>query len=204
MTAAAILCVFARVPRLGAVKRRLARTLGDAQALDAHCRLVVDTLGRLSRVPGFVTELWIDGEPDARCRAWSSRFGLPLRRQQGADLGERMSHALTDALGRAPRALLVGTDCPPIDAAYVSGALAALDDHAVVLGPAVDGGYGLVGLREPVPALFAGIAWGTPSVLRQTLAVATGQGITVCLHEEIWDVDDAADWARYLGVDQAG
>lgn len=200
MTVAAdpILCVFARVPRLGAVKRRLARDLGDALALEAHRVLVADTLGRLSRMPGLATELWIDGPPDADCRKWSRDFGVPLRQQQGADLGQRMAHALTDGLQRASRALLVGTDCPPIDAAYVRGALRALDDHPVVLGPAADGGYGLIGVRERVPALFDRIGWGGPDVLRQTLAAAAARGIAVALCEEIWDVDDAADWARYL------
>jgi uncharacterized protein len=192
----ALLCVFTRVPRLGRVKRRLAREVGDDAALSAHCRLVEDTLQRLGRVPGIVGELWIDAAPDARCSDWAQRFALPLRQQSGRSLGRRMQRALTDGLRRAPRVLLVGTDCPPIDAAYLQQAIAALDAAPVVLGPAVDGGYGLVGVRDRVPALFDGIDWGTARVLEQTLRAAARQGVAVTLLDEIWDVDDAAGWAR--------
>jgi uncharacterized protein len=189
--------VFARAPRLGQVKRRLARTLGQRAALDAHCHLVEDTLARLAQGSEWRCELWIDAPPDAVSSTWASRFGVSLRRQQGADLGARMGHALTSALDRSNRAVVVGSDCPPIDGCYVESAVAALHHHDVVLGPASDGGYGLIGWSRPVPALLAGIDWGTGRVLAQTLAAAAAAGVAVALLPEIWDVDTAADWARY-------
>lgn len=199
----ATLCLFARVPRPGRVKRRLAESLGDAAALAAHCRLVEDSLERLAGLSCARCELWLDSAAEATCRAWSRRYGVPLRRQQGGDLGARMHHALTTSLAGSRFALVVGSDCPPVDGACVAAALATLADHDAVIAPAQDGGYGLVGLARPAPALFEGIAWGTGRVLAQTLDAAAAAGIRLALLPEVWDVDTAADWARYQRTRQA-
>jgi uncharacterized protein len=195
--AAVTVCVFARAPRLGQVKRRLAQTLGEQAALQAHCRLVEDTLSRLAQRPEWRCELWIDATSDDVCSSWARRYGVCLHRQQGSDLGARMGHALTSALHDSDRAVLVGSDCPPIDGHYVASAVAALDLHDAVLGPASDGGYGLIGWSRPVSAMLVDIDWGTDRVLAQTLAAAAAADVTVALLPEIWDVDTAADWERY-------
>lgn len=201
-TAEAVLCIFARVPARGRVKRRLAAGIGEGAALEAYITLVEDTLTRLARVPRVAGELWVDDVPDDLCRRWARRWRLPLQGQRGGDLGARMNHALCAGLTAAPRALVVGTDCPDIDAGYVLAALDSLQGHDVVLGPAADGGYGLVGARRPVPELFDDVPWGTAEVLSATLAAAAESGLAVALLPEIHDVDDAADWQRYL--DSAG
>src|SRR5690606_11749119 len=128
--------------------------------LDVHSRLVEDALERLRAIDGMTTELWVDrpGHPDAA--RWASRYGVPLQTQSGTDLGERMDRALQHCLARGRRGLVVGTDCPTIGPDYLTAALAALDAHDVVLGPAQDGGYGLIGARRPVPELFRDIPWG--------------------------------------------
>jgi uncharacterized protein len=198
--APAVLCIFARVPIRGRVKTRLAASLGADAAFAAHVALVEDTLERLGSVAGVVTELWLDDAPDAVCRSWASRFGLEIRRQQGADLGERMHGALLDGVAAAGRALVVGTDCPLIDAGYVAAAVAALEGADVVLGPAEDGGYGLVGLRCPAPELFRDMPWGSSTVLRATLQAAAAAGLSVKQLPEIWDVDTADAWQRYLAL----
>ncbi|HEX7035346.1 MAG TPA: TIGR04282 family arsenosugar biosynthesis glycosyltransferase [Pseudomonadales bacterium] len=196
----AILCIFARVPVLGAVKTRLAAGLGERAALDAHSRLVQDTLERLGAIDGMATELWVDrpGHPEAV--RWAARYALPLQTQTGADLGERMHGALQQCHARGRWGLLVGTDCPTIGPDYLKAALAALDAHDVVLGPAQDGGYGLIGARRPVPELFREMPWGTSEVCAATLAAAAEAGLSVACLDEIWDVDHAADWRRYLAL----
>jgi uncharacterized protein len=195
-----VLCIFARAPVLARVKTRLAAALGDHAALAAHVTLVESSLDRLAHVEGLVTELWLDDAAHPAARRWSARWGLPLCQQAGSDLGERMNGALEACLARGAAGIVVGTDCPDIDAAYVTQAAAALNDHDLVLGPAEDGGYGLIGARRRVPEeVFAGIAWGTPAVLEQTLEQARAAALTVACLPTIWDVDDAGGWARFTG-----
>lgn len=195
---APVLCIFARVPAPGRVKSRLAAEIGAEAAVAAHCTLVEDTLHRLAGMAGVITELWLDDPDHAAGRAWGARWGLAVRGQQGRDLGARMQFALASAVARSGAGVVVGTDCPPVDAGYVRQALTALDDHDIVLGPAADGGYGLIAGRCPAPELFEGIRWGTSSVLRQTLEAAADAGYRVARLPQIWDVDTAADWQRFL------
>jgi uncharacterized protein len=191
------LCIFTRVPVLGRVKSRLAVALGEAGALRAHVALVEDTLERLAAVPGVPAELWIDAAADAAVLDWGERWRLPLRRQSGADLGERMYAALSDCLAAGVPGIVVGTDCPPIDARYIARAARALAWHDVVFGPAADGGYGLVALARPAPGIFDGVSWGSAEALTGTLANAIRMRLRICLLPQIWDVDDPADWARW-------
>jgi uncharacterized protein len=198
------LCIFARVPRLGLVKTRLAAELGAAAALAAHVDLVEDTLRRLGAMPGVVTELWLDGAADPMCRRWAGDYGLALRLQTNGDLGVRMHEALCASTAAGRPALVVGTDCPDIDRRYIGAAITALAGAEVVLGPAADGGYGLVGVRRPAPELFRDIPWGTADVLPSTLRAARSAGLAVSLLPEIWDVDTAQDWRRYQRARRPG
>jgi len=197
------LCLFARAPELGRVKRRLAVDIGDQAALAAHERLVRDTLQRLGAVPGLSTELWLVGSVAAARRRWPEAARIPLRVQCGEDLGARMHHALGDGLQRAPRALVVGTDCPGIDATYVQGAAAQLEEADVVLGPAEDGGYGLIGACREVAhrlaPLFRDVPWGTDRVRDITLERCAAAELRCVEPAPVWDVDTLADWQRYLG-----
>jgi len=202
------LCLFARAPELGRVKRRLAAEIGSEAALAAHERLVRGALRRLGRVPGLVTELWLTGSPAAAEARWPESRQVPLRRQCGADLGARMHHALCDGLQHAARAMVVGTDCPSIDAAYVQAAVAALDQADVVLGPAEDGGYGLIGARraaaQRLSPLFADVPWGTDRVREITLERCASAGLGCIELRPVWDVDTLADWRRYLESEGEG
>lgn len=192
------LCVFARAPVLGEVKSRLARTFGEAAALAAYQELVTVALDHLARVPGIETELWIAGALDhPGVVEWSRQWGLPISRQQGADLGARMRYAIDACLADGTPGMVVGTDCPTITAGYVQQAAADLDDHDLVLGPAQDGGYGLIGLRLPAPTLFADMPWGSDRVLAETLARAREAGLDYRLLETVWDVDEPEDWVRF-------
>ena len=135
---------------------------------------------------------------------WAAQCGWPLRLQQGDDLGERMAQALADALaGGAERAILIGTDCPLMSASYVAQAEAALASADVVLGPAEDGGYVLIGCSRAAPEIFRGIEWGTNRVLEQTLKSAAQAHLRVTLLDTLWDVDRPEDWRRFLALQAA-
>lgn len=196
------LCIFARTPQLGAVKRRLASELGDAGALRAHEVLVEDALARLAVIDGVICELWVGGEPNVMVENWARTWHVAVHRQQGGDLGARMLHALTESLAVAPAGLVVGADCQDIDADYIAGAIAELAPADVVLGPAEDGGYGLIGARRSarrrLPGLFDDMPWGTGDVLQLTLQRCRAAELRCSLLPEIWDVDTPADWQRFL------
>ena len=109
-----------------------------------------------------------------------------------------MANAVADTIDRGSACLIVGVDCPGIDGAYVRDAARALLANDLVLAPAEDGGYGLIGLRRSAPELFQNVAWGSASVLTETLDKARFLGLEFQLLQQVWDVDDAADWTRFL------
>jgi len=159
-------------------------------------------------VPRCERELWVAGDPaHPALRQARAPGGARPRRQVGADLGERMHHALGTALARAPRAVLVGSDCPALDAAYIEEAFTALATADLVLGPALDGGYVLIGARRLDRRLFDGVPWGTGEVLAQTLARAAALHWEVALLAPLRDIDrpeDLAAWGRAPKAFSAG
>jgi hypothetical protein len=164
---------FAKAPHAGAVKTRLQGALGpDAAAAVARrlsCR-VAQSLRALP--PGWVAELCVDDPRDPFLVGLAAREGRVLRAQGDGDLGERMWRAVDAAFARQRAVVVVGSDCVDYDPPYLAEAVAALaQGHDAVLGPALDGGYVLVGFaRRPAPAVFGSIAWGTPEVLAQQRA----------------------------------
>lgn len=169
-TAACLFIQFARQPVAGAVKTRMMPRLTPEQALALHCELVLWTAGTLVRADLGPVELAVAGDVQhalfERCRA----LGVEgLVGQQGEDLGERMYNALARGLERCERVVLVGSDCPGIDRDYLVQAVAGLDRADVVLGPATDGGYVLIGVRAVCRELFEGIPWGTSAVFSETV-----------------------------------
>lgn len=139
-------------------------------------------------------ELWCAPSID---HPFFERFDVPRYAQHGADLGERMHGAIEDASKRAEAVVLVGTDCPPIDREYLDLALSSLVSADAVLGPAEDGGYGLIGLREPRLSLFDGIAWSTADVAATTVERFEEASLHFCCLPTIWDVDRPEDLRRW-------
>ena len=193
-----MLLVFAKAPVAGAVKTRLCPPLSTRQAAELHRRLLWHTLETASSAALGPIELWC--APDLHnpffdaCRA---HFRLELKAQVTGDLGVKMRSALSGGLTRADRAILIGSDCPTITPAYLrqaAGVLAA--EHDIVLGPAEDGGYGLVGVSGVVPDMFTDIPWGTALVMNATLGRLRTNGPRWCALPPIWDVDRPADLAR--------
>jgi uncharacterized protein len=188
----------ARHPIPGRVKTRLGKVFGDDAACDLYAAFIRDLAARLRSLPWEAT--WAYWPPDAPFASLVP--GFRCRPQEGSDLGERMARAAdaTLAEGRGPVAL-IGVDAPHLPAARLADTAAALTaDAQVVVGPAIDGGYYLLGLRASAPALFTGIAWGTASVSESTLARAAALGLRTHLLPLDFDVDDADDLARLRDV----
>lgn len=191
----ACILLFTRVPVVGQVKTRLIPALGAAAACAVHERLLARILGVLEQQTLCAAELWLDA---AGSHPLLDRSQLPQQLQQGHDLGERMAQALAAALQHYRQVVLIGADAPGIDAACLERALACLQQDAeLVLGPALDGGYVLIGSTVPAPSLFDGVAWGTDAVLQQTLQRAEAAGLRYALLEPQADIDDPQD-LQYL------
>lgn len=192
------LCLFARTPRTGRVKRRLAAGIGIEGALAAHEELLRGAIDRCFD-GSHRQELWLTELEDVP--AWlntsAQALHVELRGQSAGDLGDRMWDALRRGLRGSRRCVLFGSDCPDIDADYLAAAFEALEEADVVIGPAEDGGYGLIGLARPLPELFLDMRWGDAGVLARTLHRAARAGASVTLLPEIYDVDRLEDWRRY-------
>jgi rSAM/selenodomain-associated transferase 1 len=197
---APVLLVFAREPIAGRVKTRLAAALGAEAAAGAYRDLIDATLAYAvaARTQGIVTsvEVWCTPDPAAPYfRELAAHHGMALHRQCEGDLGDRMSEAIDDALARAPAALLIGTDCPAFGVAGLAAATGALVDADVVLGPAEDGGFVLVGAR--IPVCFDGVRWSTKHALDDTRQAFAHAGLRWVELPLSWDVDEPADLVRW-------
>lgn len=192
---ATALIVFAKAPQPGQAKTRLIPALGAAGAAALAERLLHHTMEAALAAGCAAVELCVT--PAAAHHAflrYAGRPGCTIGLQGDGDLGARMDRALTRALARWPQALLIGTDAPALDAAQLraaAGALAAPADAVFV--PALDGGYALVGLRRPAPALFADLAWSTAGVMAETRRRAEAAGLRWTELPAVPDIDEAAD-----------
>lgn len=197
LPASDLVILFARAPVPGRCKTRLAGRHGPRHAAAVHRRLCAGVL-RAALGSGAAVEVW--GAPDAghgfflRCRR---QTGCRLRRQPGGDLGRRMARAIDTALAAgAQRVVLVGSDCPLLDAAAIRDALQALKQADAVLQPAEDGGYVLLGTRRTLAGLLAGIDWSSGRECRQTLARLRRRGWQLAQRPTLWDVDHPRDLLR--------
>jgi hypothetical protein len=180
--------IFVRNPVPGAVKTRLIPALGAEGAYALYLGFLQDLFRRVHRLKGArVTVFHADGA-DALTpllpRGWA------LAPQEGADLGQRLEAASRRLLGAGGRALIIGSDSPDLPIQYLRRAFTRLKHKDVVLGPAADGGYYLVGLRATAPALFDGVHWGGDAVLQQTVDNVARAGLSLHVLPVWYDVDD--------------
>lgn len=189
----AMVLVFAKAPRPGSVKTRLARSIGDAAAARVYRRMGRWVIDQLAGVQAEVTVCY--DPPGARdeVRTWLGDGPAHYWAQPDGNLGRRMAHMCDRAFKVSDRVAVIGTDAPSVDAGTVNRALAALDTADIVLGPAADGGYYLIGLRAHRPPLFTGMSWSTDTVLRDTEARASESGARVTFLEVQSDIDTADD-----------
>jgi len=182
------IALFARFPHAGAAKTRLIPALGEAGAAALHRRLVERTLA-VVRASGLPFAVWTTGAPARDFADWLGE-SVPLVEQGDGDLGARLAWV------PAP-AILLGADIPDLTPAHLLAAAKALDEAPVVIGPASDGGYYLLGLREPMPFLFSAMPWGTDGVLAETEARLESRVIRCQRLETLADCDRPEDLARW-------
>lgn len=165
------LIVFAREPKWGKVKTRLARDLPKPYVLRLYKAFVRDVVRVARQTPCDQRFLYYAGHGASIPFLKRTARPFQFRRQMGADLGERMYQAFAYCRKRGfDRTVIIGTDCVTLTPQDITRAFRQLKKHDCVLGPSGDGGYYLIGLREPLRWLFSGICWGTQAVFRQTLS----------------------------------
>ena len=165
--------------------------LGEEGAARVYARLLQHTLD-VAQESGLSVQLRVTGGAKA---AFAQLYAadITIAEQGEGDLGARMARV-------AAPALIIGSDCPGVNPPLLRAAAEALSDRRVVLGPASDGGYYLLGLREPMPFLFTDIAWSTPQVLPETLRRLAARGIGPAILPELADIDtpeDLAAWPQF-------
>ncbi len=191
--------VFARVPRLGEVKSRLAARTGQMQALDIYRHLLRRVLGQVAAVEHVVRELCIFGDDtEGECASLAKEFNLSLAVQVGNDLGERMYRRLLHHTQQGRPSVLIGSDCPWLQSLHLRQALELLKIHDQVFAPALDGGYVLVGSRCARSEVFQGIDWGSSRVMSQTQDQLNRIDARAGLLAHFRDVDDWDDWLAWL------
>ncbi|SEE77582.1 TIGR04282 family arsenosugar biosynthesis glycosyltransferase [Pseudomonas anguilliseptica] len=191
--------MLARAPVAGRVKTRLIPALGAQGACDLQQLL----LERALQLPahGFSERfLWLDDLPGADLQAFAQRLGWTLVEQPAGDLGERMRRIATLGLAESDAVILIGNDCPALDGDYLQAACGALQERPVVIGPAEDGGYVLLGLRRINAALFSDMPWGTERIFDMTLQRLQQLDWCPALLPALWDVDRPEDLSRLAAL----
>ena len=200
------LILFTRYPLPGRVKTRLIPALGPEGAESLHRRLVLRTLRtahKACRAVGADLEIRFDGRNDDAMRHWLGECGT-FTAQGTGDLGERMANAFEESFRPGSTAtIIVGSDCPGLTPELITAAFERLSDTPVVLGPANDGGYYLIGLTSPVPELFRGIAWGTETVLADSLRVLERKGLKPFLLMPLDDLDRPEELPEWYRITEA-
>ena len=185
------LIIFLKNPELGKVKTRLAQQIGEDEALAVFFKLIHQTrevTNRLTRDKVVYYSRFVDMDD-----GWSNdEYQKAL--QQGGSVGERMDHAITEVLDQGySKVVLIGTDIYGLTPDILEKAFDILDQKDVVIGPARDGGYYLIGMKKPYPELFDLEYWSTPNVFSETIRRIESAGLTYGKTSLLKDVDEADD-----------
>jgi uncharacterized protein len=199
------LIIFTRYPEAGKAKTRLIPALGPVGAADLHRQMTEHCLrevrqfqaasGHCAQGPnsGLTIEVQFTGATTAQMQAWLG-VDLTYCLQAEGDLGDRLAAACHRAFAAGCQSvMIIGTDCPGLNALTLTQARQSLQHHDLVLGPAQDGGYYLIGLRKFVPALFQGIAWSTANTLAETVVIARQHHLNTQYLPPLSDVDHPED-----------
>ena len=191
--------VFARAPVAGQAKTRLIPLLGELGAANVSAQLTRRALRVAIDARIGPVELWC--APDCGHPFFTDcarEFGIPLHAQSAGDIGARMAHAFHHALARHGQAVLIGADAVSLQLTDLQTAAGALQSHNCAFAPAEDGGYLLVALRTPQPALFEGVDWGGERVWAQTQARIAALGLDCHVLATGYDLDRPDDYRRAL------
>lgn len=190
------LIIFTRYPEQGLTKTRLIPALGVEGATKLHRKMTERTLSKVRELccdrPVSV-EVCFTGGNLALMQGWLGA-DIVYQPQGEGDLGARMARAMSLSFqGGIERVVIIGTDCPGLNANLIAPAFHNLHSHDLVLGPAIDGGYYLIGLNCLIPELFAEISWGTAEVLQQTVDIANKLNLSVAYLPQLADIDRPED-----------
>ena len=188
-----LLLVFTRNPELGKVKTRLAKTIGDQQALDIYKLLLHHTKKTIHNIDCHKAVYY--SETIQKNDIWdNSKFQKHI--QNGMDLGDRMYNAFKDAFYKDyEKVVIVGTDIFELQPKLINEAFKALDNHEAVIGPAKDGGYYLLGLKKLLPEIFKNKKWGEETVFKETMQDLNY--VDVHLLDELNDIDTYNDLKQH-------
>jgi len=188
------LLLFVRLPEKGRVKTRLARAIGEETALALYQCLLADSLSLVRRA-GYPTSIFFQPGTPSREVSLGLPSEFPCLPQMGHDLGERMLAAFRTAFVDTREVVLIGSDIPDLPIPFLNEAFESLRQHEAVVGPAIDGGYYLIGFSSGalLPSLFSGMEWGSPAVFQSTLNILKGNGLGVHVLPPWRDVDEYAD-----------
>ncbi|MCO7246501.1 TIGR04282 family arsenosugar biosynthesis glycosyltransferase [Halomonas sp. Mc5H-6] len=191
--------LLAKAPLPGQAKTRLAPLLGTEGAADAHAQLVRHCVANACKTlaADHIT-LWtaLDHTHPLFSELYE-HFGMTLAQQPEGNLGVRIRHALNSSSGPA---MVMGSDCPSITSDLITACMQQLSTHDVVMLPAEDGGYGLIGTHGDYPGLFELIPWGSDRVLSATRQRIEALGLRASYPTTVWDVDRPEDWQRWQAM----
>jgi len=187
------LCLFAKAPISGKVKTRLLPALSEQQACRAHKVLLQHCIAKIQHTD-WQSQLWSTDISDPYMQENAQQYALSLHEQHGLDLGERMANAAQQSLENFDYVVIVGTDCPSLDITIINDVVKKLQAGVdVVLGPATDGGYVLIGLSVMDSRIFTDINWGSGQVLELTRTRLQEAGLTWYELAEQRDIDRPDD-----------
>lgn len=190
------LIVFTRYPEPGKAKTRLIPALGAEGAAKLHRQMTENTISQVRKLQAdcFVSiEVYFTGSDRPTFQNWLGS-DLVYHPQSEGDLGSKMSQAMRSAFASGnDAAIIIGTDCPSLNSDLMAEAFQKLAQNDLVLGPATDGGYYLIGLRRLIPELFTGINWGTSEVFQTTVEIANSLKLAVAYLTPLSDIDRPED-----------
>jgi rSAM/selenodomain-associated transferase 1 len=190
------LIILVKAPRLGKVKTRLARDLGGEGALLAYKQMTGALISNLFTLKE-VQILYSPADARAEIHQWLQP-GWNASPQAEGDLGERLVAAFENAFSKGcAKVLIIGSDCPYVTREDIDRSWELLESSDLVLGPTLDGGYWLIGLRKSEPDLFRDIPWSTNAVLGETIKRAKAMGLKVSLMRNLEDIDTVKEWERF-------
>jgi uncharacterized protein len=196
-----LLIQFSRAPQEGRVKTRMLPYLSAAQACALHCELTLWTCRQLLDSGLGEVELSVTGDVQNALFSCCLAMGVTrVSQQSGADLGQRMYHAIQRGLEQHASVILVGSDCPGIDSSYLRQAVDALRTASVVVGPATDGGYVLLGARAITEDIFRDMPWGSDQVYVKTGLALQRAGINWVELPGLTDIDRPEDLAVWQAL----
>ena len=185
--------VFVKTPIIGEVKTRLIPLLGPQGAYELQRELTYRLVYSLKK-SGADLELWTDKDTSD---PFLGGLGVPLKKQSGENLGIKMANALVAGLKEYKKVALVGADLPELDQFYLADVCEKLENFPIVVGPATDGGFGVIGVKEFDTSIFDGLRWGGSEVFRDLANNILKAGLSYYAAPTLWDIDLPDDYQRY-------